>query len=290
MKDYNKIMSHFQNEIGICGKSLPFADLEDLADQTRRLGSGKLIVPLDKMIQSPPTKSQLAALGRIGVQIVAGEIRFPDETNSAGFSNTGLWELRRAKLAQCCQLALAMNIGAVSAHLGAIPRGNHEDYPQWVDRMKQWAPALVEAGLELLIQAGHQPAQELLQFLNDLGRANIYVDFNPATFLIRGMGDPVEAVEILGRHIRVARLSDAQPSEQPGVIPGQECPLGQGQLRVGEYLKALKRMEYDKPLFLQTANSQDPFKTLEGMIDCLQQLPEAEDEVDSTVQPELEKQ
>lgn len=266
-------MSHIAKEYGICGGCLSFVDLEDLADQTRRLGAGKLVVPLDRFIESPPTPSQIEAAGRLGVQIAAGEIRFPDESESAGYSNTGKWELRRQKLVQSCQLALAMKIPAVSAPIGIIPRGNHEDYPVWVERMKEWAPTLVECGLELLIQAGRQPAQELLLFLNDIGKANIHVDFNPAAFLIHGAGDPAEAVGILGRHIRLARLADAELSTQPGVAPGRGRPLGLGQLRVEEYLQALRRAEYDQPIFLEAPESANAAGQLEEMIQYLEQIP-----------------
>ena len=103
-----RIMAHNEYEFGICGNSMAYTDLEDLADQARRLGAAKMIVPLDQYITMPPKKSQLDALGRIGVRIIAGEIRFPDEVDASGFSNTGKWELRRQKLVQCCQVALAM--------------------------------------------------------------------------------------------------------------------------------------------------------------------------------------
>jgi sugar phosphate isomerase/epimerase len=273
-------MAHGGNEFGLCGTHLPFSDLNDLADQARRLGVSNLLIPLDKFIADPPNPDRLNTLARVGVHIAAGEIRLPDETQMPGFSNTGKWELRRQKLVQACQLALAMKIPMVTTHLGLIPPGNHEDYPLWVGHLKDWAPTLAEAGLLLLIQAGHQPAQELLLFLNDLGKTNIYADFNPATWLINGTGDPVEAASILGRHIRLARLADAVLSSQPGVIPGVERPLGQGQLRVDEYLLTLQQSQYDQPLFLQASSGDDPFKRLEDMIAYMADPP-----ADETMEP-----
>ncbi len=40
------------------------------------------------------------------------------------------------------------------------------------------------------------PAQELLEFLENLDASNVFVNFDPANMILYGAGDPIDAVNV----------------------------------------------------------------------------------------------
>ena len=99
--------------------------------------------------------------------------------------------------------------------------------------------ALADHGLELLMETGQEEDAELLQFLNDLAVRNVHINFDPANMILYGAGDPIEAVQTLGRHIRHVHIKDGTLSKQPGVIWGEEVPFGHGQVGPRRFFDAL---------------------------------------------------
>jgi sugar phosphate isomerase/epimerase len=75
------------------------------------------------------------------------------------------------------------------------------------------------------------------------------------------MGDPLDAIATLGRHIRHVHLKDAILSEQPGTLWGKETRLGEGQVPLASLLEALLNVDYAGPLVIE--NEFD--ETLDGL-------------------------
>jgi sugar phosphate isomerase/epimerase len=87
--------------------------------------------------------------------------------------------------------------------------------------------------------------------LNDVSAKNVHVNFDPANMILYGAGDPIEAVKILGRHIRHVHVKDAVLSRQPGVLWGEEVPFGSGQVGPARFLEAMKGVGYGGPLAVE---------------------------------------
>src|SRR3954464_10637334 len=118
-------------------------------------------------------------------------------------------------------------------------------------RVHEIASSLAEDGLELLMETGQEEDAELLQFLNDLALRNVHINFDPANMILYGAGDPIEAVETLGRHIRHVHIKDGTLSKQPGVTWGEEVPFGQGQVGPKLFFSALHDVGYTGPLVIE---------------------------------------
>ena len=67
---------------------------------------------------------------------------------------------------------------------------------------------------------------------------NVGINFDPANMILYDAGDPIEAINILGRHIGHVHVKDAVASDQPGVEWGTEVPFGTGQVDVKKFLAA----------------------------------------------------
>jgi sugar phosphate isomerase/epimerase len=83
------------------------------------------------------------------------------------------------------------------------------------------------------------------------------VNFDPANMLLYDMGDPIRAVEILGPDIRSVHLKDAIRPRTAGQW-GEEVVLGRGEVRIGEFVHALKRNGYNGPLIIEREVGDQP--------------------------------
>jgi sugar phosphate isomerase/epimerase len=103
----------------------------------------------------------------------------------------------------------------------------------------------------LLLETGQERANEMLQFLNDLRCQNVACNFDPANLILYGLGDPLDSVAVIGRHIRHVHLKDAINSDQPGTKWGREVDLGRGQVPVLQIVDALDDVGYTGPLVIE---------------------------------------
>src|SRR5205814_6836534 len=120
-----------------------------------------------------------------------------------------------------------------------IPASSEAGYATMLERVGEIAASLEPLGVALGMETGQETAPELLQFLNDLRSRNVFVNFDPANMVLYGAGDPIEAIRILGRHIRHVHVKDATASEQPGTVWGAEVPFGTGEVDVSDFVAAL---------------------------------------------------
>ena len=108
------------------------------------------------------------------------------------------------------------------------------------------------------LETGQESADTLLRFIGDVDRKNLFVNFDPANMILYGSGEPLAALEKLGRHVRSVHCKDAKWSDQPGVTWGQEVPLGEGDVDIAAYLKTLDEIGYVGPLTIEREIPQEP--------------------------------
>jgi sugar phosphate isomerase/epimerase len=117
-----------------------------------------------------------------------------------------------------------------------------------VDRIRDIADLFAAHDLWLLMETGQEPAHELLEFLHDLKRDNVFINFDPANMILYGAGEPIAAIKVLGKFIRHVHVKDATASTKPGKEWGEEVPFGTGQVGPRRFLAALHEVGYAGPL------------------------------------------
>jgi L-ribulose-5-phosphate 3-epimerase len=248
-------------DIGVCEWSLSPTDVDDLIRTMRQVELSHLhlsIAPLMGMDESA-RQARMEKFSDAGIVITAGQISFPGEDYSTiprirktgGFVPDELWPERREIIAMAAGICRQFGIKMLSAHVGFIPLSSIDRYKTMVDRVSDLVTAMEKEGVSLLMETGQEQASELLQFINDVSGRNAYVNFDAANMLLYGAGDPVEAVTILGRHIRHVHIKDAKASDQPGMSWGKEAQLGSGEIPLTDVVKALKEVGYKGPLVLE---------------------------------------
>jgi sugar phosphate isomerase/epimerase len=127
----------------------------------------------------------------------------------------------------------------------------------------------------LHLETGQEPVDVLDRFLDDVGRDNLFVNFDPANMILYGAGEPLPALEKLGARVRSVHCKDATWSDRPGETWGREVPLGEGDVGFAAFLNVLKRIGYDGPLTIEREIPQEPERQkaeIGRAIDLLQRL------------------
>jgi sugar phosphate isomerase/epimerase len=108
------------------------------------------------------------------------------------------------------------------------------------------------------LETGQETAEALLQFIRDVDRNNLAINFDPANMILYGTGQPIQALRMVGKHVRSVHCKDALWSQTPGKTWGREVPLGDGQVDIAAYLSALKEIGYLGPLTIEREIPQEP--------------------------------
>jgi sugar phosphate isomerase/epimerase len=268
-----------EHDIGVCSWSLRPNDLSDLATLVHRLELDHVQLGLGRLIamDDAAREGELNTLAESALKLTAGMIGFEGEDYSTiasirqtgGFVPDESWELRKAVCAQSAALAQQLGLRLLSAHVGFVPPSSNEKYKSMLERVCTIAEIFAQHELDLLMETGQEEASELLQFLNDLRCRNVFVNFDPANMILYGAGDPVEAVEILGRHIRHVHIKDAIASDQPGMTWGREVPFGTGDVAVDDFVTAVHSVGYTGPLVIEREAGDTRFEDVKFAIETL---------------------
>jgi L-ribulose-5-phosphate 3-epimerase len=269
------------HDLAVCSWSLNPAGIEELVNSLRNLGPSHVQLALAPLLflDDKQKYRELGFLRNSGIALTAGMIGFPGEDYSTipkiratgGFVADETWTLRRQLTIQAGKLAHELELKILTTHVGFIPQSNHADYPKLLGRVAEIAAALGEQGVTLAMETGQETASELLQFLNDLPRQTVAVNFDPGNMILYGSGDPIEAIRILDRHIRHVHVKDAIASPQPGIGWGSPVPVGQGEVDWPEFLLALKEVGYTGPLAIEQESGKQRLELIRQAIKTLEQ-------------------
>jgi L-ribulose-5-phosphate 3-epimerase len=249
------------HDVGVCSWSLHPKDTADLVAQVKQAGLSHVQLGLAglSVLDDKRKLHELDHLRQAGITVTGGMVGFQGEDYSTianikrtgGFVPDGDWDVRRSITEQAAKLAKEMGVPHISAHVGFVPPKGLGNYQVVVDRIRDIADMFGNYGLWLLMETGQEPAHELLEFLHDLKRENVFINFDPANMILYGAGEPIAAIKVLGRFIRHVHVKDATASAKPGVDWGEEVPFGTGQVGPKRFLAALHEVGYTGPLCIE---------------------------------------
>ena len=165
---------------------------------------------------------------------------------------------------QIADFARLLGVDAVGLHLGFVPHEAADPvYGQAVAVVRDLCSHCNGLGQRVHLETGQESADTLLRFLSDTGCGNLFVNFDPANMILYGSGDPIEALQKVGRHVRSVHCKDGRWAARPGEEWGAETPLGQGDVGMEQFLRTLKQIGYDGPLTIEREIPQDPARQKE---------------------------
>ena len=172
-------------------------------------------------------------------------------------------ETRGARLQEMKEIsdfAKMLGCDTVALHIGFITEDrDSDDYRSLVEATRELLDHVAANGQQLNLETGQETAEHLLQFVEDVARDNLFVNFDPANMILYGTGDPIEALKKVGHLVRSVHCKDARwaPEEVRGVEWGQEVPLGEGDVGMETYLRTLKEIGYTGPLTIEREIAHD---------------------------------
>lgn len=246
--------------LGVCSWSLQVTSVEEL----KRL-LGDLGVTACQIACGDPHHATWAegdALPEVarasGLALTGAMLGFPGEDYSTpqtiqatgGFGDPATRAERLDRLAWALDRTLAMGLADLTLHAGFLPEAGDPARSSMLDTLARAGQMAADKGVTLAFETGQESALLLRLTLDELKSPNLGVNFDPANMLLYDMGDPVQAIEILGPDIRSVHVKDARRPTVAGQW-GEEVPLGQGEVNIPRFLKALQAIGYDGALVVE---------------------------------------
>lgn len=192
----------------------------------------------------------------------------PTTQRTIGLAPAATRAERLAELKEIADFARLLSSPETSYTGGPIPVGLHVGFVPHDQTCQEFADVVAATqaicdhcaphGQAVHLETGQEPAGVLLEFLAAIDRKNIGVNFDPANMILYGCGEPLPALEQLGRHIRSVHCKDAKWSDAPGESWGQETALGKGDVNFAAFLGVLDDIGYNGPLTIEREIPQEP--------------------------------
>jgi L-ribulose-5-phosphate 3-epimerase len=268
-----------QNEIAVmfwAGRD-PAETLRELTDMGIR--SGQLGLPGDFDIAGAGAWKQALTDAKFRVYTVfaayTGEsyADIPTVRGTVGFVPQNTRQSRESRTEEASRFAQAIGVGSIATHIGCIPEDrNDSDYRNIVELVRRICDYAGQFGQKFALETGQEPAAALKLFLEDVNRANLGINFDPANMILYGTGDPIEALGILGPHVASVHCKDGNwpPKGDPDAL-GEEKALGKGSVDLSAFLRKLREIGYTGPLAIEREAS-DPERRLRDISSGIQLL------------------
>jgi L-ribulose-5-phosphate 3-epimerase len=154
-------------------------------------------------------------------------------------------------LKRASTLAKACGVQAVHTHCGFIPEDPNDPlYAEAVSAIREIVSFCRENGQTFLCETGQETPITLLRAIDDVGLDNMAVNMDLANLILYGKGEPLGALDVLGKHVRGVHAKDGMyPTDPYGL--GQEVPIGKGQVRFPEVIAKLRQLSYTGPITIE---------------------------------------
>jgi sugar phosphate isomerase/epimerase len=171
---------------------------------------------------------------------------------------------RTQEMKEIADFARLLGVDAVGLHLGFVPHDPADPLRREVIAVtRDICDHCRKNGQRFHLETGQETADTLLEFLRDVDRDNLFVNFDPANMILYGSGKPIEALRKVGRYVRSVHCKDGKWAANPGQEWGAEVPLGEGDVGMEDFLRTLKEIGYRGPLTIEREIPQDPARQKE---------------------------
>jgi sugar phosphate isomerase/epimerase len=209
----------------------------------------------------------LAYLSELGITLTAvfggfeGEsyADIPTVVETVGIVPPALRTARVQEMKEIADFAHMLQCNVVALHLGFIPHDNSDPlYGEVVEVTRDILDHCQHNNQNLHLETGQETAAGLIEFISDVERDNLFINFDPANMILYGTGEPIEALRQVGALVRSVHCKDATWADNPGVEWGAEVPLNEGAVGMEDYLRTLDEIGYTGPLTIEREIPQDP--------------------------------
>lgn len=245
----------------------PFGQPETVFRRVKDLGFSNCFLSLDGYINggfTPALADQYKSLLE-KYELIATAVEVvgppPLEWNfTRGPSTIGLVppQTRTARidaLRQVSDFAKSVGIAQVQSHCGFMPEDPADPlYPQTVEAVRTVASHCQGNGQYFLMETGQETPTTMSRVIHDVAMPNLAVGLDTANLILYGKANPVDAVDILGPHIRSIHAKDGRWPTNPSEL-GEEVLIGKGLVDFRTVFTKLHRLGYAGAITIERETS-----------------------------------
>lgn len=244
----------------------PYGSAEATIKRVHDLGFSNCFLSLDSYIgkfTNEAAQELKDLLGKYNVVATTVEVVGPAplEWNFLeGPSTIGLVppEYRAARtdaLRQVSDFAKLLGISQVQTHCGFIPENPTDAlYPGAVEAIRTVAQHCHANGQHFLMETGQETPTTISRMIRDVNMPNLGVGLDTANLILYGKANPVDAVDILGPHIRSVHAKDGKWPTDPDKL-GEEVLIGTGLVDFRTVFTKLKKLGYTGAITIERETS-----------------------------------
>lgn len=218
---------------------VPFGAPEEHFRRVRELGFNNCFLSLDGYIDgfTPAVVRQFRdllsqyKLTATTVEVVGPGTRewnFTQGPATIGLVPPGSRKARIDALRQVSDFAKQIGVPQVQTHCGFIPEDPADPlYAGTVQAIREVAQHCQGNGQQFLMETGQETPTTMSRMIRDVSMPNLGVGLDTANLILYGKANPVDAVDILGPHIRSVHAKDGRWPTDPNEL-GQEVLIGKG--------------------------------------------------------------
>lgn len=158
-------------------------------------------------------------------------------------------------LRQASDFARQVGIGQVQTHCGFIPEDpNDALYAGTVEAIRTVAQHCHDNGQNFLMETGQETPTTMSRAIRDVDLPNLGVGLDTANLILYGKANPVDAVDILGPHVRSIHAKDGRWPTDPDKL-GEEVLIGKGLVDFRSVFTKLHRLGYSGAVTIERETS-----------------------------------
>ena len=167
-------------------------------------------------------------------------------------------EFRAARidaLRQASDFAKTLGIRQVQTHCGFIPEDPGDPkYPPTVEAIRKVTEHCKANGQDFLMETGQETPTTMSRMIRDVGMDNLGVGLDTANLILYGKANPVDAVDILGPHVRSIHAKDGKWPTNPSEL-GEEVLIGKGIVDFKSVFTKLHKLGYKGAVTIERETS-----------------------------------
>jgi L-ribulose-5-phosphate 3-epimerase len=180
---------------------------------------------------------------------------FTHGPSTIGLVPPGTRAARIDALRQVSDFAKLVGIPQVQTHCGFIPENPADPlYQPTVEAIRTVAKHCAGNGQQFLMETGQETPITMLRALRDVNMPNLGVGLDTANLVLYGKANPVEAIDVLGPHIKAVHAKDGLWPTDPDKL-GEEVLIGKGVVDFPKVLTKLRHLGYTGAVSIERETS-----------------------------------
>lgn len=180
---------------------------------------------------------------------------FVDGPSTIGLVPPGSRQARMDALKQTSDFAKLLGIGQVQTHCGFIPEDPKNPlYEGVVLAIREVAKHCEGNGQSFLMETGQETPTTMSRAILDVDQPNLGVGLDTANLILYGKANPVDAVTILGPHVKSIHAKDGRWPTDPMKL-GEEVLIGTGLVNFPEVFSGLHKLGYTGAVTIERETS-----------------------------------